>query len=120
MATEEVTTDNVLDSRTINDRVADLRTQREGNDWDDELSEELEALEAVAEDGENLEDWEYGVTLIRDSYFVTYAQEFAEDIGAIDSEARWPAYCIDWERAAGELQIDYTPVEFAGVTYWAR
>lgn len=27
---------------------------------------------------------------------------------------------VDWERAARELQMDYTPVEFDGVTYWVR
>ena len=55
------------------------------------------------------------VTLIRDSYFVTYAQGFAEDIGAIPSEWTWPTTCIDWERAARELQMDYTSVQFNGV-----
>lgn len=64
-------------------------------------------------------DW-YPVTLIRDSYFRDYAQELAEDIGAINADATWPNNCIDWERAARELQMDYTSVEFDGVTYWVR
>lgn len=81
---------------------------------------ELATLRALAEEGETLEDWPYGETLIRDSYFVTYAQQLAEDIGALPADAGWPAYCIDWERAARDLQMDYTAVEFDGVTYWAR
>lgn len=40
-----------------------------------------------------------GVTLIRDSYFETYAREFAEDIGAIQDDARWPCTCIELERS---------------------
>jgi hypothetical protein len=28
--------------------------------------------------------------------------------------------CIDWNEAASELQMDYTAVEFDGVTYWVR
>jgi antirestriction protein len=64
-------------------------------------------------------DW-YSVTLIRDSYFETYAQELADDIGAINSDARWPNNCIDWERAARELQMDYTSVDFFGIDYWTR
>lgn len=64
-------------------------------------------------------DW-YPVTLIRDSYFVDYAQQLAEDIGAVDPQAGWPTYCIDWERAARDLRMDYTSVEFDGVTYWTR
>ena len=37
-----------------------------------------------------------------------YAQQLAEDTGAIDEDARWPHNCIDWERAARELSYDYT------------
>jgi hypothetical protein len=58
--------------------------------------------------------------MIRDSYFKEYAQEFAEDIGAINKNASWPNTCIDWDQAARELQMDYTSVNFDGVTYWIR
>lgn len=44
----------------------------------------------------------------------------AEDIGAIPSEYTWPASCIDWDQASRELQMDYTAVDFDGVTYWVR
>lgn len=36
-----------------------------------------------------------------------FAQETAESIGAIDTDASWPNDCIDWERAARELMYDY-------------
>lgn len=68
-------------------------------------------------------EWEgswFPVTFIRDSYFKTYAEELAEDIGAISREERWPACHIDWEAAARALQIDYTSGEYEDVTYWAR
>lgn len=78
----------------------------------------LDDLAAVASD--YAPDWHYGETLIRDSYFQDYAQELAEDVGAIDAAATWPNTCIDWEWAARELQMDYTAVEFDGVTYWTR
>jgi len=64
-------------------------------------------------------DW-YPATLIRDSYFRDYAQELAEDIGAINRDASWPNNCIDWDRATRELQMDYSDVEIYGVTYWYR
>jgi antirestriction protein len=81
---------------------------------------ELAILRALAEEGNGVGDWEFGATLIRDSYFVDYAQELAEDIGALPADAGWPAYCIDWERAARDLQMDYTSVDYDGVTYWVR
>lgn len=82
---------------------------------------ELAALRALQDEAEGYSpDWKYGATLIRDSYFVAYAQELAEDIGAIKDNGQWPNYCIDWDRAARELQMDYTSVEFGGVTYWVR
>jgi len=64
-------------------------------------------------------DW-YPVTLIRDSYFRDYAEELADDIGAINRDALWPCNCIDWDETADQLKQDYTTVEFDGVTYWVR
>lgn len=68
----------------------------------------------------NSSEWQHGLTLIADSYFEEYAREFAEDIGAISGNERWPANCIDWEKAASELKYDYSSVEFDGETYWYR
>lgn len=82
---------------------------------------ELHALQELADEAEGYApDWKHGEALIRDDYFETYAQQLAEDIGAIDKAAQWPNTCIDWEQAARELQQDYTSVEFDGVTYWIR
>jgi len=91
-------------------------------EWESgEEAEELKQLKKLADDAEGYtSDWSHGAQLIRDSHFEEYAQEFAEDIGAIDRKVAWPYTCIDWERAARELQMDYTAVEFDGVTYWVR
>lgn len=64
-------------------------------------------------------DW-YPLGLIADSYFETYAQEFADDIGAVNQNASWPNTCIDWEWAARELRTDYSSVEYDGSTFWYR
>ena len=66
------------------------------------------------------EDWHHGTTLIADSYFAEYAEELANDIGAINKDAGWPLSFIDWDAAAEALKADYTSREFDGVTYWAR
>lgn len=83
--------------------------------------EELDALRALAEEAEGYAaDWNHGEALIRDTYFTEYAMQMAEDIGAIDRDATWPANYIDWDAAAEALKQDYTCVEFDGVDYWIR
>lgn len=130
-------TDDMIDSRDVIARIEELKgswADATGDDPDDyalsgdgwkaglseDESDELVALLALADEGEGSPDWTYGETLVRDSCFTEYAQELAEDIGAIKSDAGWPLYCIDWERAARDLQMDYTAVDFDGVTYWVR
>ena len=98
----------------INDAARDSR-----HDMYEEATEYRTLLELCREaDGGG--DWKYGETLVRDSYFTDYAQQLAEDIGAVDANASWPNNCIDWERAARELKMDYTSVSFGGVEYWIR
>ena len=147
--TDICNTDDVIDSRDVIARIEDLETEiadaieAAGANWDsdeslrkcsrdtfiaDHLSiahadetEELAALQALAKEGADYApDWEHGETLVRDSYFEEYAQELAEDIGAINADAAWPACHIDWNAAARALQMDYTAIDFAGVTYWVR
>lgn len=83
-------------------------------------AEELAALLDFQADAESNPDWEYGMTFIADFYFQDYAQELAEDIGAVSRTSEWPVTHIDWEAAAQELRQDYTAFEFRGTTYWAR
>ena len=110
--------DDLIDSRDVIARIEELENDEERTEEDDQ---ELAALQALAAEAEGYAaDWKYGETLIRDSYFQTYAMEYAEDIGAINSDASWPANCIDWEQAARELRMDYTSVSFDGVDYWIR
>lgn len=89
-------------------------------DWDGDNGEELIALRALADEGENsAEDWRHGATLVRDSYFSTYAEELIQDIGGLPRNI--PSYLvIDWEATAANIQQDYSSVEFDGVTYWVR
>lgn len=86
----------------------------------EEAQEELSPLKSLAEEAEGYSaDWNYGQALIRDSYFEEYAQQLAEDIGAIHRPA-WPCDHIDWEAAADALKMDYTQIDFDGVDYWIR
>lgn len=135
---EITNSEDIIDSRDIIERIEYLEgflVDEEDRDADTEYVklddetfelefsevEELRQLRELQSEGSDYSpDWKYGSTLIRDSYFEDYAQELAEDIGAINRESSWPNNCIDWEQAAQELQMDYTAVDFDGVTYWVR
>lgn len=85
-----------------------------------EILEEYIALRELESDCAHMGDWSFGATLIRDSYFEDYARQYADDIGAIDGDARWPACHIDWDAAAQSLKSDFCRVTFKGDTYWIR
>ena len=128
MNTKAITnSEDVIDSRDVIARIEELRGERDSTDgwntesfYEDERNE-LTALEALADEAEGYApDWQYGETLIRDSYFETYARELAEDLGAIPKDLSWPACHIDWDAATEALKQDYTSVDFGDVTYWVR
>lgn len=119
--------DDVIDSRDVIARISELEEELEdhpepetGDDPYGSERDELAALKALVDECENCGDWKYGATLIRDSYFETYAEELAEDLGLIKDDASWPYNCIDWEQTVNQLQVDYIQVDFDGVTYWIR
>ena len=123
--------DAVIDSRDVIARIEELEGEvlnddgvidqsNEDADYRDKCGE-LAALQALADEASGYAaDWQHGEILIHDSYFKDYAMELAADIGAIDNNASWPLTCIDWDQAARELQMDYSAVDFDGVTYWIR
>ncbi len=124
--------DDLIDSRDVIERIEELEEMLPADASEvmpgtgeelQNIREELATLKALEEQASDYApDWEYGEILIRDSYFQDYAEQLAEDIGAIDTTKNygWPLNCIDWEQAARDLQMDYTAVDFDGVTYWVR
>lgn len=127
MASREISnTDDIIDSRDVIARIDDLESEladtHDDAESDDvlDMRAELAALQSLADEASVSPDWKYGVELVRGDYFETYAQDLAEDIGAIDRSARWPMNCTDWEQAARELKTDYFSVDFDGATYWIR
>lgn len=136
---------NILDSRDLEKELTDLLEQYE--DWKSNLTDEqlhtiaesltCEASELTEEDfraewfsfegddalkhieelkNQEIYGWDDGVTFVKDSYF----KEFAEEEAGLVENKQWPYDCIDWEKAANRLQMDYSSVEFDGETYWYR
>lgn len=118
----------MLDSRELQERLEELEGMDEAYreslgtsmpeaPLDDAETAELKELRELAE---NVQEWQYGATLIPEDDFEDYARELAEDCGMIPADRQWPMTCIDWEKAAEELQTDYTSVEYQGKTYYVR
>lgn len=114
---------DILNSRNLIKRQEELQAERDAlvqalAEWDAEYMEELSAIDSLGTAG--ISDWQFGATLINDDDFTEYAQDLAEDIGAINKDAGWPTGYIDWSAAADALKSDYTAVEFLGNTFWVR
>lgn len=116
----ERTTVNILDTRDLIEELDELIERRDDEDQTDPLDEDdvkrMAEIERVIE--EIGDEASYGVVLIPEDDFVEYAQELAEEIGAVDESARWPARHIDWKAAADELRHDYSSVTFDGTDYF--
>jgi hypothetical protein len=150
MSRDVSNSEDIIDSRDVIERIEELQGELEAahrSDFEDPLTApaledwikaiaapdgspefpyhmyteeaaELLQLRELADSG--IYDWENGVSLIRETYFEDYAQEFAEEIGAISRETSWPACHIDWSSAADSLKMDFTAIDYDGVTYYAR
>lgn len=89
--------------------------------WLEENGDEFVTLLAVKEEVEQYtSEWDDGAGLIADDHFEDYAQQLAEDIGAIDRNAQWPLNYIDWSAAADELKHDYSEITIGDRSYWVR
>ncbi len=106
-------------AETLDCAVIDLTREDFLLEWNPSDSERIKAIQDLKNEI-NSREWFHGITLIRDNYFAEYAEQLAEDIGAIDPNASWPLNHINWEFAAEELKSDYSSVEFDGETYWYR
>jgi hypothetical protein len=92
---------------------------------DNEDAEELATLTALLDetrgyggDHQFEGDW-YPGSLIRESYFTDYCEQLVKDIGDLPDET--PGYlAIDWGKTADNLRVDYSEVEYDGITYLYR
>ncbi len=118
--------DDIIDSRDVIARIALLKEdtdppeQKEPEELDALLKLQEEFITIYREDT-GMELWRQGVTLVNDDYFEEFAQNEAEEMLDIPSDiCQWPWYCMDWDRAARELKMDFSSVEFDGQTYWTN
>lgn len=129
---------DIIDSRDIIERIAELEAEWEeatGNDIADYayLSEddlkaglneddahELAILrEFVEENAGDIEDWEHGASLIHADFFTEYTRELLQDVGYIPAD--FPTWIvIDWDETADNVAEDYFQVMLNGQTFYVR
>lgn len=111
---------DIIDSRDIIARIDYLE-----NTEDEDEQEELANLLKLQEQAEGCSDWDYGATLVRESYFTDHIEELIKDCYNMPEEmdsGTWPYnhLSMDYEAAAEEAKVDYSEVDFDGVTYYIR
>jgi hypothetical protein len=122
-----------IDTRDLAAELAELQDRQDAVDAAAiEVAGEVDELDPLDEDEANRlaelreladeigEEFPHGETMIPVAEFEEYAEEYAEDIGAIDRNASWPLSHIDWAAAAEELAQGYTEVEWEGTSYYVR
>jgi hypothetical protein len=100
-------------------------------EWTDALEErcieesDWEAILSICED-EGIEPesfcdaWQGEFSAYSDSQAgAAYAQQTAEDCGMVDSDAKWPHNCIDWDEAWRQLSFDGYSVHRITSGRWA-
>jgi antirestriction protein len=108
---------DIIDTRTLAEELDEL----EGLEEDDLSEDDRERMKALNELADEVgSEFYHGETMIPESSFKDYAQQLAEDIGAISRDVSWPLTCIDWEQAADELLHDYSSVEWENETFYVR
>jgi hypothetical protein len=94
------------------DKIQEATEWRTSGDGD-----ELGVLRNLAEQCEGVDDWEYGVQLIRDSYFEQAMDEMVAGCYKPPKDLPfWMTITYDYDA----LKQDYNSVDFDGETYWVR
>ena len=106
---------DIIDSR---DLLEELETLDEEDSYDKERIEMIDDLkEEVGKD-----NFEMGVTFIRENYWVQYCEDLAYDCGYLDrqDDSNPLQYHIDWQGWADAVEMDYSQINFDGDTYYWR
>jgi hypothetical protein len=115
-------TADIIDVRDIIERIEDLENSERDMDEQRELNTLLLLMDDLKGNGLGAVKWcgdWYPVTLIRDDYFVDYAEELVLDICSMPNGMPLCVQ-IDWDATARNIRMDYTSTEIDGVTYWYR
>ncbi len=104
---------DIIDSRDLLDELKTL-------DKEDDLERITEIKEVIEEVGED--NFDMGVTFIREGYWVDYCESMAYDFGYIDGRDEYNPISnhIDWQGWADAVEMDYSQIDFNNDTYYWR
>jgi len=97
----------IVDWQDVPANCQDIETALDLADYYGNSNYDLDVFEAAREAGIDFSN-------VDDSYQgehksdIDFAQDFAEQIGAIENTVRWPYTSIDWKDAASDLMMDYS------------
>jgi hypothetical protein len=98
----------------------DITAEEAEHDSLEEERFELMVLRSVV-DQVGYERCDGGVSLIRESFFVEYAQEYARDTGLISGDIfEWPLNYIDWTAATEDLKQSFTKIDWDGIVFYVN
>jgi hypothetical protein len=115
-------TQDLIDSRDVINRIEELQDYNKPNLSLDE-SQELAILFRLDLNGAAYgDDWEYGCSVIRSTYFVEYIKSHYGEVYGIELENMPEIFrdAIDWMAVAESALIDYTPIDFDEECYYVR
>ena len=117
---------DIFDSRDLLDELKTLKKEKEINkklniDVIDHEEERIKAIEELIEEVEE-DNFEMGVTFIREGYWVDYCEQLAYDCGYLDrqDDSNPLHFYIDWQGWADAVEMDYGKIDFDGDTYYWR
>ena len=102
---------DIFDSRDLLDELKTLDKE----DDEERIKEIEELIEEVGKD-----NFDMGVTFIRENYWVEYCEELAYDCGYLDRQENPLLFHIDWQSWADAVEMDYGQIDFDGDTYYWR
>jgi len=104
---------DIIDSRDLLDELKTLDKE----DDEERIQQINDLIEEVGED-----NFEMGVTFIRENYWVHYCEDMAYDFGYVDrqDDDNPLHFYIDWEGWADAVAMDYDQTKFNGYNYYWR
>ena len=103
----------------LNDEDSSNITSNEREDFNEYWKGEMEQIKEIDEIENNVDEFEFGCTLIHEDYFEEYTEEMLIDCGDLPKDL--PTWIeIDWSSTADNVKQDYSEVEYQGETYYFR